>query len=105
MKNIYEGAERRKAWHLDKKVPLALFFLLLSQTGTAIWWASGINSVVKSNAENLTQATIRLQELESREREGGKLVERVVRVETMLENVQQTVNRISNSLEEPRRRK
>ena len=29
-------------WHLDKRVPIALIFALILQTGGAVWWISGI---------------------------------------------------------------
>lgn len=35
-----------KAWHLDKKVPLALIATLMIQTGIAVWWVSSLNSQV-----------------------------------------------------------
>lgn len=102
----YEGPERRRqAWHLDKKVPITIIVALVIQTGSMIWQASALNSAVKENSSGLAAATKRIAEIELREREGNKLVERVVRVETMLENVQHTVNRIDNALDERPRRK
>lgn len=102
----YTGPERRtQAWHLDKKVPVVLFIFLLGQAGSTIYWAAELNSAVKEQAKLQTETARRLSELETRERESGKLVERVVRVETMLENVQHTVNRIDNALDERPRRK
>lgn len=106
MNKEYTGEERRRqAWHLDKKVPLAFFFMLLAQAGTTVWWAAEVNGAVKEHAKSMVEMSRRVAEIESREREGNKLVERVVRVETMLENVQHTVNRIDMALDEPRRKK
>lgn len=105
-KENYDGPERRRqAWHLDKKVPVVLFIFLLGQAGSTIYWAAELNSAVKEQAKSQTETSRRLSEIESRERESSKLVERVVRVETMLENVQHTVNRIDNALDERPRRK
>lgn len=36
----------REEWHLDKKVPIALIFAILVQTGTAFWFASAIDTRV-----------------------------------------------------------
>ena len=30
------------AWHLDKRVPIALIFTIMMQSGAAVWWAAGI---------------------------------------------------------------
>lgn len=35
-----------KAWHLDKRVPIALIFTLLVQTGSIVWWARGLDARV-----------------------------------------------------------
>lgn len=32
------------AWHLDKRIPIALIFSLIVQTATIVWWASNISS-------------------------------------------------------------
>lgn len=40
----------REPWHLDKRVPVALIFAILLQTGTAFWWAASIQERV-GNAE------------------------------------------------------
>jgi len=34
----------KEPWHLDKKVPISLVVVLLVQTGSFIWWASGVDS-------------------------------------------------------------
>jgi len=31
-----------EAWHLDKKVPLALIVAIVGQTLAAVWWAAGM---------------------------------------------------------------
>lgn len=105
-KQQYNGPERRsQAWHLDKKVPIVFFFMLLSQFGATIWWAGEINGATKENTKSSIELIKRVSEIEARERDSNKLVERVVRVETMLENVQHTVNRIDNLTTEESRRK
>lgn len=101
-----EARERRQqAWHLDKRVPIALFAMLFMQTGAAVWWASEINSASREQAKLLLSLSQRLSEVESRERDATKLVERVVRVETIVENVQRTVNRIDSAIDDRYRRK
>lgn len=99
MQNDYNGAERRRqAWHLDRRVPLAIFIVLLGQMLSGVWYASEINSAVKKNAQDTAALSSVVMEMQQRERENGKLVERVVRVETIMENVLHTVNKIDDSL-------
>lgn len=35
-----QDASPASAWHLDKKVPIALISALIIQSGGAIWWAA-----------------------------------------------------------------
>ena len=52
-----------ETWHLDKRVPIALILTLLLQMGTAIWWASRMDTrvsivedhIANSNAHNRAQ--------------------------------------------------
>lgn len=99
MKNTYTGPERREgSWHLDKKVTITLILLLLGQIGSTIWWAADLSHATKENSKATIAISNRIAEIESRERESSKLVERMVRVETMLENLQSTANRIDNAV-------
>jgi hypothetical protein len=34
--------ERQEAWHLDKRVPIALIAAIVMQTMGAIWWAASV---------------------------------------------------------------
>lgn len=36
--------EDLKAWHLDKRVPVAIIFSLILQSAAIVWWASGVTS-------------------------------------------------------------
>ena len=35
-----------QAWHLDKKVPLAMIFAIAMQTALGVWWAAGLAASV-----------------------------------------------------------
>ena len=99
----YEGTERRRtAWHLDRRVTLAFIFTLFMQTGAIGWWASELSHANRENTKNIIEMTKRLGDIETRERDNGKIIERVVRVEAILENVQRTVIRIDER--EPRKK-
>jgi len=59
----YSGPERREdvrsrrqsdnGWHLDKRVPLALVFLLLAQSFGFGWWGSAIQKQVEVNVRSI----------------------------------------------------
>lgn len=40
------------AWHLDKKVPIALMFTIFIQSATAVWWASSIESRMQAVSQS-----------------------------------------------------
>ena len=41
-----QACERTKRWHLGKEVPLAVIFVLITQTVGVIWWAASTNAKV-----------------------------------------------------------
>ena len=43
--------ESEKQWKVEKKIPLALIFAMLIQTGGALWWAASITGEVRSDKE------------------------------------------------------
>ena len=43
------------AWHLDKKVPIALMFTIFLQSATAVWWASSIESRMQTVAQSVNR--------------------------------------------------
>lgn len=98
MEEPYTGVEhRRQAWHLNRGVPLTLIAALIIQTIALVVWAVRLEGRVEKTETTAAESRQRLIEMETRERESNKLTERVVRVETMLESVQRTVNRIDDA--------
>lgn len=41
----------RQGWHLDKRVPLALIFSLVSTVAVGVWYASDLSGKVSTNAQ------------------------------------------------------
>jgi hypothetical protein len=68
------------AWHLDKKVPIALILAILMQTGGMVWWAAS--------------ASERINALERRAEMTAPQGDRLTRVETRLEAVQDGISEI-----------
>lgn len=73
-------ATEDRSWHLDRKVPISLIFAILVQTGGFFWWAAS--------------ATERLTALEKKADLFAPQSDRLTRVETKLEAVQEGVSEI-----------
>ena len=77
-----------RARHLDRRVPIALILALLAQTGSFIWWASGINQRVSALEEKQTLATA----------SAPVQSDRLTRVETKVETIQRDVTEIKSDI-------
>lgn len=73
------------AWHLDKRVPLALIFAIVVQTATIFWWASAISQ--------------RVAALEAERAATADYQGRIVRLETQIAGLQETMNGIDAKLD------
>ena len=72
-------------WQVDKRVPIALIITLLIQTFGIVWWGATLTARVS----NLEQTAIA----------ASTQPERLARVETKLEGVQETLTRVDEKLE------
>jgi len=72
-------------WHLDKKVPIALIIAILFQTGVFIWLIAKLDS--------------RVEVLEKTSEVRNTLPERVTRLETIVEQLPRTLERIERKLD------
>ena len=88
-KDEYSGHERRsKPWHEDGRTVITVIVALLLQAGGIIWWASGIEH--------------RMSAVESERPANHIMVERVVRMETLLTSVDRRLNEMNGRLESMR---
>lgn len=72
------------SWHLDRKVPVAIIMTILLQTGGVIWWGATV-------AE-------RLSALERKVDLAAPQADRLTKVETRLEAVQDGISEIKSIL-------
>lgn len=72
------------AWHLDRKVPIALILAILIQTGGIVWWGATTSE--------------RLNALERKADLVAPQGDRLTRVETRLEAVQDGISEIKSIL-------
>lgn len=73
-----------KQWHLDRRVPLALIFMISVQTFAALWWASGLNT--------------RVGYLESQFASISPQAGQIIRLQTQLEGIDRNILEIKNAL-------
>jgi hypothetical protein len=95
MKEHFDGIERRshsEPWHLDRKVTIAMILAILTQTAGIVWSAAQITKDVEDSKKRITT-------LENGGERSHLLSERVVRVETLVEGVKSTVDRIERRLD------
>lgn len=71
-------------WHLDKKVPIALIFTIIAQTSAFVWWAADINA--------------RVSGLEKRDTITYPYGERIIKLETQMQNISDGINEIKTIL-------
>lgn len=93
-------------WHLDKRVVISIITIVVSlvlaiatQTTVLFRWGSSVQSAIDQQAAINKAFETRLSELAASEKDSVRLAERVVRVETMLESVQHTVNKIDIAID------
>lgn len=87
-----------EAWHLDKKVPVTIILTILLQTAALIWWASKMDSRVATLEETDRRAdqihAVTDAKLESLR--GDR--DRLVRMETQLEGIHRSIQRLETRL-------
>lgn len=76
----------KQHWSVDKRVPLALIFMLMVQTAGAIWWAATISGRVE------------VLEKSQKKSEEDRLGERMKVVEVLIQQVADATNRIERQL-------
>jgi hypothetical protein len=82
------GETGDKSWHLDKRVNLSIIFAILMQTALALWWASAINT--------------RVDVLERAANTAVGQDSRIVRLETKMDSIFQSLSEIKSLLRMPR---
>lgn len=77
-------ATQDRAWHIDKRVPVALILMILMQTFGAAWWASSTDTRVSTLERRMDATTLTM----------APQADRLTRVEVKLETVQSGINEI-----------
>lgn len=76
-----------KQWHLDKRVPIALIFAIAVQTGTFLVWGATL--------------TTRVEHLERQQLLSAPQSDRLTRVETRIEAIQEGIGEIKRLIQRP----
>lgn len=84
-------------WHADRRVPIALIFTILMQSGVVIWWAADMSAKVDQIIQ--TQADDRASIADNRNQVRG-LQRNEAAVEERLRSIDASQQRIENSVTE-----
>ena len=90
-----------QAWHLDKRVPVAIIFALLFQTVGAIWWASGLTQQVEQNVSAISTLDTSMQ---SGRRAAQVQAVQMGRVEEQISGLRNDVSRLITTIERQQQR-
>jgi len=90
-----------QAWHLDKRVPVAIIFALLFQTVGAIWWASGLTQQVEQNVSAISTLDTSMQ---SDRRATQLQAVQMGRVEEQISGLRNDVSRLITTIERQQQR-
>ena len=83
-------------WHLDKRVPIALIFVLLTQSLGAAWWAASIQARVGANET----AVERLDAVTEAQRNASQSqAVQLGRIEEQISGLRGDLRRLINQLE------
>jgi len=77
--------EDDNSWHLDKRVPISLIFAIFLQTAGAFWFASDLS--------------VRVTNLEKNQEDSKGVVERIVKLETILVRLERTLDKIERKMD------
>lgn len=90
-----------ESWHLDRKVPITIILTILIQTFGLVWWASKMDSRVGSLEDGARKgdALHAITESKLETLRGDR--DRLVRMETQLEGIQRSIQRLESRLLEP----
>ncbi len=91
-----EAGVEREAWHLDKKVPIALIITIVAQIIATVWMASKLDSRIETLERSDTRHERQLETLNT-EREGAK--DRLVRLEESQRQVLDLLRRVEAKLD------
>lgn len=85
----------KDSWHLQQRVTIGLIVALLAQAGGIVWWASQMESRVNDHDRRITTNEGLLQHIN-----GGneKVIDRLARLETQVQNGMASLDRIELSL-------
>jgi hypothetical protein len=92
-------AVQPEAWHLDKKVPIALIITLVLQAAAFIWWAASQSALINLHERRLDTAERRIDSGDGRSQ---VLSEKIVRIEANTESIVSSINRIERVVTPPR---
>jgi hypothetical protein len=84
------------AFHVDKRVPVALIVTMLVQTAGIVWWAATISAAQANALVEARRIELRVERVEG---ERDDIKTRVIRIEEKLVNQTDTLQQILRSVQ------
>lgn len=88
--------EETQAWHLDKRVPVALIITLVTQSLTVVWFLSAAFQDIETNRKGVEVLDGRLGYVE---RNAGTQAVQLGRIEENVSGIRTDMNRLINILD------
>ena len=85
-----------RAWHLDKRVPLALIFAIAIQGGGVVWFMSASFERIESNTRDIAALGTRVTRLD---REGSAQAVQLGRIEEQIGGLRDDIGRMLRIIE------
>lgn len=88
--------QETQSWHLDKRVPVALIFTLVTQSLTVVWFLSAAFGDIEANRKGVETLDNRLGYVE---RNAGTQAVQLGRIEESISSIRTDMNRLINILD------
>ena len=85
------------SWHLDKKVPIAVIFAILIQSGAVIWFGGKLSTRVDNLESIVKEHTLSLVD---RKDEDHERAERIVKLESFRTHIDRQLDRMNSKLDQ-----
>lgn len=86
------------AFHLDKRINVALVVTLVLQTGGIVWWAATLSAAQEQAVLDAQRMNQRIERIEAQR---DDLTARVIRIEEKLSGQTETLREILRSVQRP----
>lgn len=96
-----------KGWHADKRVPIALIFTILMQSGVVIWWAADmsakVDQIIATQEGDRARINANATGVAALSRSEAAMDQRLVSIESSQRRIENNISEILRYLRDERR--